>query len=213
MSSPCCPLRVPPPPPTETRGFGNDDGWMDRFSLLLGEGGTKKKKKKNGTTRAACFPRHAHSPPYSALGFEAPLLPGFPAALPSSARKRTLFVIEGADSRSSSRSVSVCSRRFVALLKTAINPKKRRRDGIEREEEKEEETSPFIRLGFGEGASISLSHREGREPRITFHIASRLSAARREGGRERISKEEEDLSHLTNAALHRGTEGRREGDT
>lgn len=186
---------------------------MDRFSLLLGEGGTKKKKKKNGTTRAACFPRHAHSPPYSALGFEAPLLPGFPAALPSSTRKRTLFVIEGADSRSSSRSVSVCSRRFVALLKTAINPKKRRRDGIEREEEKEEETSPFIRLGFGEGASISLSHREGREPRITFHIASRLSAAGREGGRERISKEEEDRSHLTNAALHRGTEGRREGDT
>lgn len=98
---------------------------------------------------------------------------------PLIARKRTLFVIEGADSRSSSRSVSVCSRRFVALLKTAINPKKRRRDGIEREEEKEEETSPFIRLGFGEGASISLSHREGREPRITFHIASRL-----QGGRE-----------------------------
>lgn len=170
-----CPL----PRPQRRGGSGTTtDGWIDSPYY---SGKEEKKKKKNGTTRAACFPRHAHSPPYSALGFEAPLLPGFPAALPSSARKRTLFVIEGADSRSSSRSVSVCSRRFVALLKTAINPKKRRRDGIEREEEEEEETSPFIRLGFGEGASISLSHREGREPRITFHIASRLQGGR-EGG-------------------------------
>lgn len=57
VSSPCCPLRVPPPPPTETRGFGNDDGWMDRFSLLLGEGGEEEEEKWDDSSRMLSTPR------------------------------------------------------------------------------------------------------------------------------------------------------------
>lgn len=82
---------------------------------------------------------------------------------------------------------------------------------MESKEKKKKKKKPLLLFG-------SVSARELLFLSLTARGASRelhstLRRGCRKGGRERILKEEEDRSHLTNAALHRGTEGRREGDT
>lgn len=172
-----CPL----PRPQRRGGSGTTtDGWIDS-PYYSGKEGRRRRRRKMGRLEPHAF--HATLTRHLTRLLDSRLLfsPDFPPPSPHPPANA-----HSSSSREPIRAPRLVafqfvSRRFVALLKTAINPKKRRRDGIEREEEKEEETSPFIRLGFGEGASISLSHREGREPRITFHIASRLQGGR-EGG-------------------------------
>lgn len=87
---------------------------------------------------------------------------------------------------------------------------------MESKEKKKKKKKPLLLFGSVSARELlflSLTARgASRELHSTLRRGSPLQGGR-EGGRERISKEEEDLSHLTNAALHRGTEGRREGDT